>query len=357
MEVQDLDANLVGECFRLLRNRSDPREGLGAYVARERNAIDRAHLPAWIQPPPTRQAGTSDGRSLAPTLEPKEPEDSRKGSRHIDAVAALLQRTRSTWMNPWSPSALSRYAPPHCVRDSVTRCPGCSGYRCELSAAIPRPLSRVIRYAFGTVSLSAVTVATIEDDSAARPSAELGLLLACRAIARRRGRSCRRRRRGGRRRGSRARCGYGGQKRRRCRGRRIVLLHCCVDVAPIASKPLVRRLELDAFADVDRHLGSVLTKGRPSSDAAADHGQEHKRRAPDRPASFVAIHHWLPGLGARFTRAAEAAKHIYRGRGEAIHAGRRYSAAGRRVPGGAIGLTPRSGRGRLRVGLGAASAG
>ena len=90
MEVQDLDANLVGECLRLLRNRSDPREGLGAYVARERNAIDCAHLPPWIQPPPTRQAGANDGRSLAPTLEPEQPEDSRKGSRHVDAVAALL---------------------------------------------------------------------------------------------------------------------------------------------------------------------------------------------------------------------------------------------------------------------------
>src|SRR6476646_105075 len=90
MEVQDLDANLVGKCFRFLRNRSDPREGLGAYVAREPNAIDRAHLPPWIQPPPTRQAGTSDRRRLVPTLEPKQPENSRKRGGHIDAGAALL---------------------------------------------------------------------------------------------------------------------------------------------------------------------------------------------------------------------------------------------------------------------------
>ena len=90
MEMQELDANLVGKCLRLLRNCGDPREGLGANVACERRAIDCAHLPPWIQPAPTRQAGTSDGWSLAPALDPKQPEDSRKGSRHVETVAALL---------------------------------------------------------------------------------------------------------------------------------------------------------------------------------------------------------------------------------------------------------------------------
>src|SRR6185503_12409759 len=64
-------------------------------------------------------------------------------------------------MKPFSASALSRNDEPHFVPCRVTRWPGFNAKRCGMFCRHTWPLSSVMSNAFGTVSCSSVTVATI----------------------------------------------------------------------------------------------------------------------------------------------------------------------------------------------------
>ena len=86
-------------------------------------------------------------------------------------------------MKPFSVSALSRYDPPHFVPCKVTRWPGFNAKRCGMFWRHTWPLSSVINQAFGRVSCSSATVATIsvggaEDERCGKPAVSAGEPLA-----------------------------------------------------------------------------------------------------------------------------------------------------------------------------------
>src|SRR6516162_4462278 len=83
-------------------------------------------------------------------------------------------------MKPLSASALRRYDPPHLVPRRVTRSPAFNANRCGTFCRHTWPLSSVISHAFGTVSCSSATVATISGGGAGdergggRPAVSVG---------------------------------------------------------------------------------------------------------------------------------------------------------------------------------------